>query len=84
LGLYEVPVVPSGFLWRLVLGLLCSSPHCVDKNIPHQQNLSGRGICLIVLDGHSTSIGDLVSLMPDVLTAVDVLQPGQFLRIGAQ
>jgi hypothetical protein len=52
--------------------------------MPHQQNLSGRGICLIVLDGHSTSIGDLVSLMPDVLTAVDVLQPGQFLRIGAQ
>lgn len=55
----------------------------VDKNMPQQQTLRGRGISLIVLDGASTSIDDLVSLMPDVLTAVDVLQPGQFLRIGA-
>jgi predicted nuclease of predicted toxin-antitoxin system len=56
----------------------------VDKNLPHQQNLSGRVISVIVLDGHSTNIDDLVSLMPDVLTAMDSLEPGQFLRIGAR
>jgi predicted nuclease of predicted toxin-antitoxin system len=39
----------------------------VDKNMPHQQNMRGRAISLIVLDGHSTSLDDLVSLMPEVL-----------------
>ena len=56
----------------------------VDKNMPHQQNLRGRGISVIVLDGRTTSFEDLVILMPDVLTAVDVLQPGQVLRIASR
>lgn len=56
----------------------------VDKNMPHQQNLRDRGISVIVLDGRSTSFDDLVILMPDVLTAVDALQPGQLLRIGSR
>jgi predicted nuclease of predicted toxin-antitoxin system len=54
----------------------------VDKNMPHQQRLRGRGISVVVLDSRSTDFDDLVVLIPDVLTAVDVLQPGQVLRIG--
>jgi hypothetical protein len=45
----------------------------VDKDMPHQQNLRGRGISMIVLEG-STSLDDLDTLMGDVLNAVDVLQ----------
>jgi collagenase-like PrtC family protease len=56
----------------------------VDKNMPHQQNLSDRGISVIALDGRSTSFDDLVMLMPDMLTAVDALQPGQLLHISSR
>ena len=56
----------------------------VDKNMPHQQNLSGRRISVIVLDGRSTSFDDLVILMPEVLAALDGLQAGQVLRVGSR
>jgi predicted nuclease of predicted toxin-antitoxin system len=56
----------------------------VDKNMPHQQNLRGRAISVIVLEGRSTSLDDLVTLMSDVLDAVDVLQPGHVLRIASR
>ena len=56
----------------------------VDKNMPHQQNLRGRRISVVVLDGRSTSFDDLVILMPDVLTVIDVLQPGEVLRVGSR
>lgn len=56
----------------------------VDKNMPHQQNLRGRRISVIVLEGRSSSFDDLVILMPDVLVAVDVLQPGQVLHVDSR
>ena len=56
----------------------------VDKNMPHQQDLSGRRISVIVLDGRSTSFDDLVILMPEVLAALDGLQAGQVLRVGSR
>ena len=54
----------------------------VDKNMPHEQNLRGRGISVIVLEGRSTAFDDLVPLISEVLIAVDVLQRGQVLRIA--
>jgi hypothetical protein len=39
---------------------------------------------MIVLEGRSTSIDNLVLLIPDVLTAVTVLQRGKVLRIGSR
>jgi hypothetical protein len=56
----------------------------VDKNMPHQQNLHGRRISVIVLDGRSTSFDDLVILMPEALAALDGLQAGQVLRVGSR
>ena len=56
----------------------------VDKNMPHQQNLSRRRISVIVLDGRSTSFDDLVILMPEVLATLDGLQAGQVLRVGSR
>ena len=55
----------------------------VDKNMPHQQNLRGRRISVVVLDGRSTSFDDLVILMPDVLTVIDVLRPDEVLHVGS-
>ena len=54
----------------------------VDKNMPHQQNLRGRRVSVIVLDGPSTSFEDLVILMPDVLKSLEGLQLGEVLRVG--
>jgi hypothetical protein len=54
----------------------------VDKNMPHEQNLRGRGISVIVLEGRSTAFDDLVPLISEVLIGVDVLQRGQVLRIA--
>lgn len=54
----------------------------VDKNMPHQQSLRGRGISVVVLNGRSTDFDDLVILMPAVLTAIDGLRCGQVLHIS--
>jgi hypothetical protein len=56
----------------------------VDKNMPHQQSLRGRRISVIVVEARSTSFDDLVCLMPDVLTSVELVQPGQILCVGSR
>ncbi|MEX2262241.1 MAG: DUF5615 family PIN-like protein [Bryobacteraceae bacterium] len=54
----------------------------VDQNMPHQQSLRDRAISLVVLQARTTNIDDLVVLLPDVLAALDVLKPGDVVRIG--
>lgn len=53
----------------------------VDKNMPYQQSLRGRRISVIVIEARSTSFDDLLTLIPDVLTSMGVLQPGQVLCV---
>jgi hypothetical protein len=36
----------------------------VDQNMPHQQKLLGREICLVVLQARTTDFDDLLSLVP--------------------
>jgi len=54
----------------------------VDRSMHYQQNMRGRGLALVVLEGLTTSLDGLLSLMPDVLAALDLVKPGQVLRIG--
>lgn len=54
----------------------------VDQNMPHQQKLLGREICLVVLQAHTTDFDDLLSLIPDLLTALETMRPGDVVRIG--
>jgi predicted nuclease of predicted toxin-antitoxin system len=56
----------------------------VDKNMPHQQSLGSRDISVIVLDGRTTNIDDLLPLLGDLLTAMSVLKRGQVLRIASR
>ncbi|MFN0100637.1 MAG: DUF5615 family PIN-like protein [Bryobacteraceae bacterium] len=54
----------------------------VDQNMPHQQSLRGRAISVVVLLARTTTFDDLVALVPDALDALEVIKPGNVIRIG--
>jgi hypothetical protein len=50
--------------------------------MPNQQSLRGRSISLLVVRARTTNLDDLLVLMPELLSALDILGPGQVVRIG--
>jgi predicted nuclease of predicted toxin-antitoxin system len=54
----------------------------VDQNMPFQQTLRGRSISLLVIRSRTTSLDDLLLVMPDVLKALEGLGPGEVVRAG--
>jgi hypothetical protein len=54
----------------------------VDRNFPKQQRLRDREIGLIILQGRTTNLDDLLTLIPDVLTVLEVLKPGDVIRVA--
>jgi predicted nuclease of predicted toxin-antitoxin system len=54
----------------------------VDRNMPYQQSLRRGAISLVILQGRTTNLDDLLALIPELLTALEVLKPGQTVRIG--
>jgi len=58
------------------------APITVDRNMPHRQSLRGRSISLVVLRARTTNLDDLLVLLPDVLKALEILRPGEVVRIG--
>jgi hypothetical protein len=55
----------------------------VDRNLRYQQNLANAGIALIVMVAGSNRVPDLLPLMPEVLTVLDVIQPGEVVEVAA-
>jgi len=55
----------------------------VDKNLPFQQNLAALNLGVIVLDTPDNKLGTLGPLMGAVLSALEVIQPGQVVRVAA-
>jgi predicted nuclease of predicted toxin-antitoxin system len=53
----------------------------VDQGIPHQQNLAGRKISIILLRSRTSQIEELLLLVEAILTALDSIQPGQIVAI---
>jgi hypothetical protein len=53
----------------------------VDQNMPTQQNLRGRSVSLMILRARTTNLDDLLILVPDVLKALEILGPGEVVRI---
>ncbi len=49
----------------------------VDKSIPYQQRLLDRGFAVLILRAKSNSIVDLKPLIPDLLRALNDVQPGE-------
>lgn len=55
----------------------------IDGNMRYQQNMSGRSFALIVLNAQDNTIDTLLPLMPQVLTALPSIVPGQIVKIAA-
>jgi predicted nuclease of predicted toxin-antitoxin system len=54
----------------------------VDQNMPNQQSLLGRSISLLAIRARTTNLDDLLVLLPDVMKALEILRPGEVVRIG--
>jgi hypothetical protein len=54
----------------------------VDRGFEYEQNLAGRKIAILIVSAESNRLRDLLPLVPDILVALESLQPGQVLRIG--
>jgi hypothetical protein len=50
----------------------------------HQQKVTNRILSIVVLRSRTTGIDDLIVLMDDVLSALELLGPGQFVRVGSK
>lgn len=55
-----------------------------DQSLPLQQDLRKRKIAVIVLAGIDNQLETLQPLLPDVLQALEIIEPGQWVRIEAQ
>jgi predicted nuclease of predicted toxin-antitoxin system len=53
-----------------------------DRNLRFQQNVCKLKLAIIVLEARSTRLDDTLPLIPQVLTALITIQPGQVIRIG--
>lgn len=55
----------------------------VDKNLQYQQDLSSLPVAIIVLFARSNELAHLLPLVPDLMTALSLLQPRTLVKIGA-
>src|SRR5690349_9917099 len=55
----------------------------VDRGIPYQQNLRNHHIAVLLLKAHDNRIETLQHLIPDALAALEIIQPGQVVRIAS-
>jgi hypothetical protein len=55
----------------------------VDKNLPHQQNLSALPVAVVLLDSRSVELRALLPLVPELEQALRTLAPGTFVRVGS-
>lgn len=53
----------------------------VDKNVQYQQSFDDRGIGLMMQEARTTNLDDLLLLVPEVLTALDIMKAGDVGRI---
>jgi len=54
----------------------------IDKNIRHQQNMTGRNIAILIMRPASNDLDDIRPLVPNALAALQSLKPGHVLEVG--
>jgi predicted nuclease of predicted toxin-antitoxin system len=54
----------------------------VDRNLPHQQNLSARPFAVLLLRAHSNRLTDLTRLVPKLRAALKRAAPGQLIELA--
>jgi hypothetical protein len=55
----------------------------VDQGFEYQQNLTSRRIAIIILCAKSNRLKDLLPLVPSCLVQMEVIRPGQIVRISS-
>jgi hypothetical protein len=53
-----------------------------DKRLQYQQNLAGRTIAVVVLNARGNRLKDLLPLVPELLTVLDDIQPGEVREVA--
>jgi hypothetical protein len=56
----------------------------VDRNLRHRQNLAHLPIAVIVLIANSNRLADLLSLIPQLETALAQLRPKTLIEVGSE
>jgi hypothetical protein len=54
----------------------------VDRRIEYQQNIPKSGLALVVLEGRSTRMPDILPLVPALLAALPLAHIGQVTRVA--
>ena len=55
----------------------------MDQNLPHQQNLRAIGTPVVLVLAKSNRMADLRPLIPAILEAIPIAEPGAVRRVGA-
>jgi hypothetical protein len=55
----------------------------VDKRLPQQQRIKGRPVGIVVLRAKSNRLVDLLPLVPDLLTALSLVEAGTVRKVVA-
>jgi hypothetical protein len=53
-----------------------------DQNLRYQQNLQQAGVAVVVLVAFSNKLSDLLPLIPNARSILDVVAPGEVIEIG--
>jgi hypothetical protein len=70
----------NGDLLKAAAGIF-DVPVTVDRNIPHQQNLSGLGIAVLILSTKRNNYARLKPLVPDALKALQTIKLGDTISV---
>jgi len=54
----------------------------IDKNIRHQQNLTGRDIAVLIIRAASNDLDDIRPQIPNALAALKTVKAGQIVEVG--
>ena len=56
----------------------------IDRGIPHQQNLSGRKLSILLIHSRTNPIEDLLPAVSAILKELATLQPGQVTEVSGR
>jgi hypothetical protein len=71
----------NGTLLKRAIGA-CEVFVTMDGNIEHQQNLAALSFGVVVIGAASNRMADLLPVVPELLQAIDAVQPGEVRRVG--
>lgn len=74
--------IKNGELLRRATGLY-DALVTMDRNLKHQQPLAHQSFGVILVRAQSNRLVHLKPLVPDILTALEGLAPGELRRVGA-